>query len=115
MTISNLVFAELRHRLASFLLGSLAVAVVSASVIFGMGLLRIHDAETEAQVAELEATTEAEMKALEDSIRKSMKGLGFNIYIFNVLGISIFSLKVFRDNIKYKYILFVRKLYFTFS
>jgi ABC-type lipoprotein release transport system permease subunit len=30
----------------------------------------------------MEAKTQAEMKKLEDEIRKSMKGLGFNIYIF---------------------------------
>ena len=82
MTVTQIVLAEIKHRMTSFLLGAFAVAIVASSVVCGLGLLRVHDAQTESQIAELEASTEAEMKALEDSIRKSMKGLGFNIYIF---------------------------------
>jgi putative ABC transport system permease protein len=82
MTILRLILREIGYRRLNFLLGLLVVAVAVLSVAGTMAVIRAFDRHTEALVADLQAKTEAEMKALEDSIRKSMKGLGFNIYIF---------------------------------
>ncbi|MFT5130179.1 MAG: putative ABC transport system permease protein [Rhodothermales bacterium] len=82
MTILRLVLREIGYRRINFLLGLVVVAVAVLSIAGTMAIIRAFDRHTETLVAELEASTEAEMKALENSIRKSMKGLGFNIYIF---------------------------------
>lgn len=82
VTLGQLVIREIRHRKLNFVLGvvgiTLAIIIAAASV----GLLRAHDMNAAAIIDQAVADTEAEMKQLEDSIRKSMKGLGFNIYIF---------------------------------
>jgi putative ABC transport system permease protein len=51
--------------------------------------VRSHDLRTSEMLSEMNATTArmqaklaADMKAYEDSVRKTMKGLGFNVYIF---------------------------------
>jgi ABC-type lipoprotein release transport system permease subunit len=82
MSILRLVLREIGYRRINFLLGLLVVAVAVLSVAGTMAIIRAFDRHTEILVAEHAASTETEMKALEDSIRKSMKGLGFNIYIF---------------------------------
>ncbi|MFT5466320.1 MAG: putative ABC transport system permease protein [Verrucomicrobiales bacterium] len=46
------------------------------------GILADHDKKTETILTELETGMEEKMAKLEDEVRKSMKGLGFNIYIF---------------------------------
>jgi putative ABC transport system permease protein len=82
MTIFRLVLREIGYRRVNFLAGLLVVAIAVLSVGGTIAVLRAFDQHTETLVAKYEADTEAEMKQLEDSIRKSMKGLGFNIYIF---------------------------------
>jgi hypothetical protein len=82
MTPLALVTKEITHRRFNFLLTLLAVALAAATFIVTRALLSSADRKAEQIVADYQAKTEAEMKKLEDKIRKSMKGLGFNIYIF---------------------------------
>lgn len=82
MTLSRLILREIGHRKTSFLLSVLGAAVAVGAVLVVVATLRNYDRQTESLVGEMEAQTEAEMSKLEDEIRKSMKGLGFNIYIF---------------------------------
>ncbi len=71
MKLTNLVTREIAHRKGNFLLSLLGVALAVACVVATISMLRAHQLKTG-----------AEMAKLEDEIRKSMKGLGFNIYIF---------------------------------
>lgn len=82
MTVSRLIFREIGHRKVNFLLSILGAAVAVGVVLVVIATLRSYDRQTEALITEMEAKTEAEMNQLEDEIRKSMKGLGFNIFIF---------------------------------
>jgi hypothetical protein len=93
MNPSRLVFREIAHRKLNFLLGAVCIAL-TVSITFGaMALLKAHDLETrailadhdtrtEAILAQMESDTSQNMDQLEDAIRKSMKGLGFNIFIY---------------------------------
>jgi len=93
MNPSRLVLREIAHRKLNFLLGAACVAL-TVSITFGaMALLKAHDLETrailadhdtrtEAILAQMESDTSQNMDQLEDAIRKSMKGLGFNIFIY---------------------------------
>lgn len=82
MTLLSLITREISHRKGSFVLGSVSICV--AIVCWGGAVLgvRAYDAETEALSASIEESTRQEMAELEDEIRKSMKGLGFNIFIY---------------------------------
>ena len=71
MKLSRLVSREIRHRKTNFLLSLLGVALAVLSIVGTICILGANEIQT--------AT---EMTRLEDEIRKSMKGLGFNIYIF---------------------------------
>jgi putative ABC transport system permease protein len=82
MKLRRLIIREIRHRKLNFLLSVLGVVLAVVCVVGTVGLLRAHDAHAEEVIAEMEEATKAEMVKLEDDIRKSMKGLGFNIYIF---------------------------------
>lgn len=82
MTLRKLVTQELVHRKWNFLLSVLALAMAAAAFSLTAALLKSTDLETEAMVARKVKDTEREMYRLEDEMRKSMKGLGFNIYIF---------------------------------
>ncbi|MCB1062126.1 MAG: hypothetical protein KDN20_04295 [Verrucomicrobiae bacterium] len=82
MNLARLVLREIRHRKINFALSLLGAALAVAAVLATIGALRSHDLQTEAIISDMEAATQSEMKKLEDEIRKSMKGLGFNIYIF---------------------------------
>ena len=82
MNLRKLIFREIRHRKLNFALSILGVAAAVLCVLWVLSMLRSHERESEEIVAKMEAETTAEMKKLEDEIRKSMKGLGFNIYIF---------------------------------
>jgi putative ABC transport system permease protein len=93
MNPSRLVFREIAHRKLNFLLGAVCIAL-TVSITFGaIALLKAHDLETrailadhdtrtEAILAQMESDTSQNMDQLEDAIRKSMKGLGFNIFIY---------------------------------
>lgn len=82
MKLSRLVTREILHRKLNFFLSLLGAAAAVVSVLATLAMLRAHDAHTESIIAGMEEGTRLEMKKLEDEIRKSMKGLGFNIYIF---------------------------------
>lgn len=82
MTLARLILREIRHRKINFALSVLGAAVAVAAVLATIGALRAYDRQTEAVIDEMEAATKAEMTKLEDEIRKSMKGLGFNLFIF---------------------------------
>lgn len=82
MKLSRLVSREIAHRKINFLISLLGVALAVASVIAVFSLLGAHHQHTGEILAGMQEQTEAEMNKLEDEIRKSMKGLGFNIYIF---------------------------------
>lgn len=82
MNLLRLVLREIRHRKINFLLSVLGASVAVAAVLSTVAALRAHDAQTESLIGGMEKATQAEMTRLEDEIRKSMKGLGFNLFIF---------------------------------
>ncbi len=82
MNLRRLVVREILHRKLNFALSVLGVFLAVLCVIATLGILRAHDAQTDRIIGEMEVQTRDEMAKLEDEIRKSMKGLGFNIYIF---------------------------------
>lgn len=82
MTVSRLVVREILHRKGNFLLGVCLVGVSVACFMGAVAVLRAFDAQTDDMAAEMESKTKTEMAKLEDQLRKSMKGLGFNIFIF---------------------------------
>jgi ABC-type lipoprotein release transport system permease subunit len=71
MNLRHLITREISHRKGNFAISVLGVAMAVATIAATMCLLTSH-----------QMATTKEMAALEDSIRKSMKGLGFNIFIF---------------------------------
>ena len=73
--------AEIKHRKFNFILATLAVTAAVSVWLFAKNSLAEFDRNTEAQLTVLEEKTNVEMKALEDDIRKTMKGLGFNVYL----------------------------------
>ncbi|MGY8646349.1 MAG: ABC transporter permease [Verrucomicrobiales bacterium] len=74
--------AEIKHRKYNFILGTLAVAAAIVVWLTSTDSLASFDRNTEAQLVELEEKTNFELKKLEDDIRKTMKGLGFNVFLF---------------------------------
>lgn len=74
--------AEIKHRKIHFFLGVLAVAAAVTVWLTSSDSLAEFDSNTESQLLELEKKTDAELKKLEDDIRKTMKGLGFNVFLF---------------------------------
>ena len=78
----RLTLREISHRLGNFLLGVLAVTIAISTFAITLAHLRKHDARTDSIAAEMDKESAARMAQLEDEIRKSMKGLGFNIFIF---------------------------------
>ncbi|MFT4549460.1 MAG: putative ABC transport system permease protein [Verrucomicrobiales bacterium] len=79
---NGLTLREISHRRGNFLLGAVAVALAITTFAATIIKLRQHDAETAALAKQMDEKTAANMTELEDEIRKSMKGLGFNIFIF---------------------------------
>lgn len=82
MNSFTLIRKEIGHRPGTFAAGLVFVAAAVVSVLGALGQLRRFDSDTEALTARMESATAQEMDKLEDEIRKSMKGLGFNIFIF---------------------------------
>ncbi|MDD7987316.1 FtsX-like permease family protein [Lentisphaera marina] len=82
MNLLKLIRKEIIHRKVNFTLSIIAVAVAAASWLLSEAFLKSANLKSEALIQEKVDETEAHMKKLEDDIRKSMKGLGFNIYIF---------------------------------
>ncbi|NNE94255.1 MAG: ABC transporter permease, partial [Verrucomicrobiales bacterium] len=82
MKLSRLVSREIAHRKGNFALSLFGVALAVACVVATICLLGAHQQHTVSILDQMKSDTEADMAKLEDEIRKSMKGLGFNIYIF---------------------------------
>lgn len=82
MTLPRLVLREILHRKLNFILSVLGAALAVAAVLCTVAALRTHDRQTDALIAGMEEATRREMAKLEDEVRKSMKGLGFNLFIF---------------------------------
>jgi len=82
MKLSRLIVREVFHRKLNFVLSLLGAALAVIVVLVTVALLSAYDRRSDAMIAEMELKTTADMKQLEDEVRKSMKGLGFNIYIF---------------------------------
>lgn len=82
MKTRDLVLGEIAHRRWNFLMSSLAVTFAVMCLAVSIALLRAHNLETAQVLSQMEESTRTSMKKFEDDIRKSMKGLGFNIYIF---------------------------------
>ena len=82
MKLGRLILREIFHRKLNFALSVLGAGIAVATVLVVVALFGAHDWFSDQQLAEMAKATEVEMKKLEDEIRKSMKGLGFNIYIF---------------------------------
>ena len=82
MNLLHFVLREIRHRKINFGLSVFGAAVAVAAVLSTVAALRGHDLETETLIGGMVKATQAEMGKLEDEIRLSMKGLGFNLFIF---------------------------------
>ncbi|MFK5921960.1 MAG: hypothetical protein QM496_07260 [Verrucomicrobiota bacterium] len=82
MNLSRLVLREIFHRKTNFFLALLGAALAVVCVLATLAAMRSFELNSDELIAKMEADTEKEMKQLEDDIRKTMKGLGFNIYIF---------------------------------
>lgn len=80
--LADLILRELFHRKLNFIISLVAVALAVVAWSAAIGSLKHFDAATEAELAVLQKKTDAEMDRLEDEIRKTMKGLGFNVYLF---------------------------------
>lgn len=73
---------ELLHRPVNSLLGVTGVLVAVMAWVAAMGSMKQFDADTTRELETLKEKTDVEMAKLEDDIRRTMKGLGFNVYIF---------------------------------
>ncbi|MCF6311068.1 MAG: hypothetical protein L3J39_01325 [Verrucomicrobiales bacterium] len=82
MKLSRLILREIVHRKTNFFLAMLGAALAVVCVLATLAAMRSYDLNSDLIIAKMEADTQKEMKKLEDDIRKTMKGLGFNIYIF---------------------------------
>ncbi len=82
MKLTRLVSREIAHRKGNFVLSLLGVALAVGCVVAMVCLLGAHQNHSEQLLEGMRESTKADMVKLEDDVRKSMKGLGFNIYIF---------------------------------
>ena len=82
MNLFHFAARDIAHRKINFLLSLLGSAVAVGAALSVFVAVRVHDHETERLVTEMETTSAAKMAELEDGIRKSMKGLGFNLFLF---------------------------------
>ena len=89
MNVRRLILLEIMHRKLGFALAVSTIAASVAALVAVAGLLGSHDLRTTGMLDEMNAETlrmeerfTREMKAYEDGVRKTMKGLGFNVFIF---------------------------------
>lgn len=89
MNVRRLILLEIMHRKLGFALAVSTIAASVAALVAVAGLLGSHDLQTTRMLDEMNAETlrmeerfTREMKAYEDGVRKTMKGLGFNVFIF---------------------------------
>jgi len=77
-----LILKELKLRKLGAIISVITIAIALISIIAAMETMRQFDLKTEQQLSELEHKTNQVTKKLNDQIRRTMKGLGFNIYIY---------------------------------
>ena len=77
-----MLLAEIKHRKFNFLIATMTAAAAICIWLTAEESLANFDQNTEAQLSFLENETNAEMIQLENDIRKTMKGLGFNVFLF---------------------------------
>lgn len=77
-----MLLAEIKHRKFNFIIATFAATAAICIWLTAQESLTDFDRTTEAQLTELEEATKAEMSQLENDIRKTMKGLGFNVFLF---------------------------------
>jgi len=89
VNLRRLIGREILHRKLSFGLAVATIATSVAGLVAVVALLGAHDLRTSEMLMRMNKETSAmeekftkEMKVYEDSVRKTMKGLGFNIFIF---------------------------------
>ncbi len=89
MNLRRLIGREILHRKLSFGLAVATIATSVAGLVAVVALLGAYDLRTSKMLtrmneesSDMEAKFAKEMKAYEDDVRKTMKGLGFNIFIF---------------------------------
>jgi len=89
VNLRRLIGREILHRKLSFGLAVATIATSVAGLVAVVALLGAHDLRTSKMLkrmneesSAMEAKFAKEMKAYEDDVRKTMKGLGFNIFIF---------------------------------
>lgn len=93
MSPISLVFKEIKHRKENFFLAVIAITLSLLVAVVATALIKNHDDETIKRIEQSReqtqqekdkhhAATTKELKKMENDIRKSMKGLGFNVYLF---------------------------------
>jgi ABC-type lipoprotein release transport system permease subunit len=82
MSLFTLIKKEISHRKFNFLLSLLAVAVAASAILASRAFLKASNLETTKRVDAHNQETADHLKKLDDDIRKSMKAMGFNIYIY---------------------------------
>lgn len=82
MTLFRLVSREIRHRKGNFLLSVMGVAFAVLGIFAVAALLKTHQSHAKGVLEVMREEMKKDMVRLEDEVRKSMKGLGFNIFIF---------------------------------
>jgi len=78
----SLILKELKLRKLGAIISVATIAIALICIIVAMETMRQFDQHTEKQLAELDQKTETTTKKLNNQIRRTMKGLGFNIYIY---------------------------------
>lgn len=82
MNIRLLVFREIRFNLGGFTAGVSAIFLSLISYLIAVSINADLKINTSKKLQLMKSELNEEVTALEDGIRKSMKGLGFNIYIY---------------------------------
>jgi len=78
----SLILKELKLRKLGAIISVATIGIALICIIAAMETMRQFDLQTEKQLAELKQKTDTTTKKLNDQIRRTMKGLGFNIYIY---------------------------------
>lgn len=81
MNIFHVAVKELIHRKISFVLGVIAVAIASASLIGAITVLNIHDIQTEHILNKADKEAQKTMAKLKDEMRRATLKLSFNLLI----------------------------------
>jgi len=77
-----MLLQEIKHRKFNFIIATLAATAAICIWLAARESMTDFDRTTEAQLEKLQTETKAEMTKLENDIRKTMKGLGFNVFLF---------------------------------